>query len=125
MRLLGYSLKDKMVVLPELRTAHISLSIADLRQYDHRIGDTEGFVNYPFTIKNIRISALFIEKEDHVKISFRSKGDFNINKFAQKYFNGGGHINAAGGEYSASLEQTIKRFEQLIAVYKDDIRNLP
>ena len=125
MHLLGYSLKDKMVVLPELRTAYISLTAEELRRYSHKTGDTEGFVNYPFTIGNIRVTALFLEKEDHIKISFRSKGDFKINKFAQKYFNGGGHENAAGGEYPESLEITLARFEGLIANYANEIRHLP
>jgi phosphoesterase RecJ-like protein len=125
MRLLGYSLKDKMVVLPELRTAYISLKKEDLRTYSHKTGDTEGFVNYPFTIRDIRISALFLEREDHIKISFRSKGNFRINKFAQKYFNGGGHMNAAGGEYFGSMEDTLSRFEKRIANYADEIKSIP
>ena len=125
MHLLGYSLRDKMVVLPELRTSYISLSAEDLGQYSHKTGDTEGFVNYPFTIRDIRITALFLERKDHIKISFRSKGDFKINKFAQKYFNGGGHMNAAGGESIESLEDTLSRFEELIANYADEIRSLP
>ena len=125
MKLLGYSLKDKMVVLPDLRTAYISLTAEELGQYSHRTGDTEGFVNYPFTIKGIRITALFLEREDHIKISFRSKGDFRINRITQEHFNGGGHMNAAGGESFESLEQTIARFEELIAKHADEIRILP
>ena len=125
MKMLGYSLKDKMVVLPDLRTAYISLTAEELKKYSHRTGDTEGFVNYPFTIKNIRITALFLEREDHIKISFRSKGAFKINKIAQTNFNGGGHMNAAGGESSDSLEETIARFEKLIAKYADEIKRLP
>ncbi len=124
MRLLGYSLKDKMVVLPELRTAYISLTVDELRRYNHKTGDTEGFVNYPFTIGDIRITALFMERDDHVKISFRSKGGFRINEFAKEHFNGGGHLNAAGGECFESLEGAVRKFEELISDHADEIRNL-
>ena len=125
LRLLGYSLRYNMVVLPERRTAYIHLSRNELKQHDHQFGDTEGFVNYPFSIKDIRVTALFLEKKDHVKISFRSKGSFPINQFAGKYFNGGGHNNAAGGESNESLADTIKKFELLIAQYSDEINLLP
>ena len=125
MRLLGYSLKEKLVILPALRTAYISLTRDELERYNHAIGDTEGFVNYPFSVKDIRVSALFIEKEDHVKISFRSKGDFPINAFAEKYFNGGGHKNAAGGESYVGLENTVRTFENMIRQYSDEINRLP
>ncbi len=125
MHLLGYSLHRKMVVLQEHRTAYIYLSMDELERYNHLSGDTEGFVNYPFSIKGIRITALFLEKKDHVKISFRSKGNFPINRFAGKYFNGGGHDNAAGGESRQSLEETIRRFESLIAQYSEEINRLP
>jgi phosphoesterase RecJ-like protein len=121
MRMLGYSLKEKMVVLPEHRTAYIHLSREEMKRFNHLFGDTEGFVNYPFSIKDIRVTALFLEKKDRVKISFRSKGDFPINRFASKYFNGGGHYNAAGGESTENLDETLKRFERLIADHSDEI----
>ena len=123
MRMLGYSLKEKMVVLPEHRTAYIYLSKEEMQRFNHLSGDTEGFVNYPFSIKDIRVTALFLEKKDHVKISLRSKGDFPINRFASKYFNGGGHHNAAGGESTENLDKTLKRFERLIAEHSDEINH--
>jgi phosphoesterase RecJ-like protein len=123
MRMLGYSLKEKMVVLPEHRTAYIHLSKEEMQRFNHLSGDTEGFVNYPFSIKDIRVTALFLEKKDHVKISFRSKGDFPVNRFASKYFNGGGHHNAAGGESTENLDETLKRFEGLIAEHSDEINH--
>lgn len=125
MRMLGYSLTERMVVLPEHRTAYIYLSKDELEKFHHLSGDTEGFVNYPFSIKGIRVTALFLEKKHHVKISFRSKGSFAVNRIAGKYFNGGGHANAAGGEYNASLSETVKKFESLIAEYSDEINSLP
>jgi phosphoesterase RecJ-like protein len=122
--MLGYSLQEKMVVLPEHRTAYISLNREELERFNHLSGDTEGFVNYPFSIKNIRVTALFLEMKNHIKISFRSKGDFSISDFARKYFNGGGHHNAAGGESRDNLENTIKMFESHIAQYSDEINRL-
>ncbi|KPK86827.1 MAG: hypothetical protein AMS27_04145 [Bacteroides sp. SM23_62_1] len=121
MRLLGYSLNDKMVVLPEYRTAYISLTEKELQKYNHVTGDTEGFVNILFSIKGIRLTALFIEKKDHIKISFRSRGDFHINKFSERHFNGGGHKNAAGGESNLSLEQTIDKFVKLLPGYAKEL----
>lgn len=124
MRLLGYSLEQKLVVLPEHRTAYISLTRDELNRFNHAKGDTEGFVNYPFSVSNIRISALFIERKDHIKISFRSKGDFPINSLAAKFFNGGGHKNAAGGESYEELAATVKKFENLIGQYSDEINRI-
>ncbi|UCH15512.1 MAG: bifunctional oligoribonuclease/PAP phosphatase NrnA, partial [Bacteroidales bacterium] len=98
MRLLGFALNEKLEVLPEYKTALISLNKKELIKYNFQTGDSENFVNYPLSIKDTCFSALFIERDDHIKISFRSKGDFAVNEFAKKHFNGGGHLNAAGGE---------------------------
>ncbi len=125
MRMLGYSLQEKMIVLREHRCAYIFLSREELDRFKHLSGDTEGFVNYPFSIRDIRVTALFLEKKNQIKISFRSKGDFSVNLFARKYFNGGGHRNAAGGESDDSLENTVSRFESLISEYSDEINKLP
>jgi phosphoesterase RecJ-like protein len=119
LRLLGFSLNEKMEVFPEYRTGIIWLTREDLQKYHHSVGDTEGFVNYPLSIKGIRFSALFIEKEDHIRISFRSKGNFAVNDFSRKYFNGGGHANASGGESFLSITETIRRFKELLPTYKD------
>jgi len=121
MRLMGYSTDKKMIVIPEINTAYIALTLEELEKYQHVIGDTEGFVNIPFSVKGIRVTALFIEKNDHVKISFRSRGDFEINLFAEKYFNGGGHKNAAGGESDLSLDDSIKKFVDLIRKYEKEL----
>ena len=119
MRLLGYSINDKMVVLPEFHTGYIWLSREDLKKFNFKTGDTEGFVNYPLSVKGIWFSALFTENDTHVRISFRSKGDFPVNEFARRGFNGGGHANASGAESDMSMEDTIKRFKELLNIYKD------
>jgi phosphoesterase RecJ-like protein len=118
MRLLGYSLNEKMEVMPQYRTAFIALSKADQVKYSFQTGDSEGFVNYPLSIEGIRFSVLFIEKEGHVRISFRSKGNFAVNVLARKYFHGGGHMNASGGETHMSLEETIALFKRILPEYQ-------
>jgi len=122
MRLLGYALNEKMTVLPLYKTAFISLSMKDLADYNYVVGDTEGFVNYPLSVAGVRVSAIFIERPDHIKISFRSKGSFPVNRFASAYFNGGGHLNAAGGEYKGSLAEAIELFVKHISLQQDEIK---
>jgi len=113
-RLQGFALNQRMVVLPELRSAYIYLSKHDLKEYNHVKGDTEGFVNMPLSIKGIHFAALFIEKDNFIKLSFRSKGKFPSNEFASLYFSGGGHLNASGGEYTDTLENTISYFLKVL-----------
>lgn len=110
MKLLGFALNQRMIVMPEYRTAYIYLTREDLNNYNHCKGDTEGFVNLPLSISGIYFSVLFIEKENFIKMSFRSKGSFPTNEFASKYFGGGGHLNASGGEHYDSLQNTIEYF---------------
>lgn len=116
MKLLGHSL-NKMKVFPEHRSAIIWLSQDELKEYKFQPGDIEGFVNYPLSINNIVFSALFMEKKGYVKASFRSKGSFPVNEFANKHFSGGGHRNAAGGEVKLSLEESVERFTELLKDY--------
>ncbi|MEI6048101.1 MAG: bifunctional oligoribonuclease/PAP phosphatase NrnA [Bacteroidota bacterium] len=110
MRLQGYALNKRMVVLPEYKTAYIFLTKDDLKDYGYVKGDTEGFVNLPLSIKGIYFTALFIEKDGFIKLSFRSKGHFPSNEFAAQYFSGGGHLNASGGEYYDTLDSAIDYF---------------
>ena len=113
-RLQGYALNKRMVVMPERKTAYIFLTKDDLKVYNHVKGDTEGFVNMPLSIKGIYFSVLFIEKDGFIKLSFRSKGQFPANEFASRYFSGGGHMNASGGEYKDTLENTIDYFVKVL-----------
>lgn len=121
MKFMGYALNEKMVVLPEFRTAYIYLTRAEQDHYKHQAGDTEGFVNLPLSIKGICFTALFIERADEVKLSFRSKGNFSTTIFAQQHFNGGGHFNASGGETQEPLDEARRRFEELLPQYKDQL----
>jgi phosphoesterase RecJ-like protein len=122
MRLMGFCLNEKMVVLPEYHTAYISLSHEELKRFHHVSGDTEGFVNLPFSIKGVKLTAFFMEKKDHVKISFRSRGDFSVNELARSNFRGGGHMNAAGAEWDLPLEKTLQRFLDILPKYADKLK---
>lgn len=115
LKLLGRAL-EKLVVIPQFKTGYISLSQADLDEFNFERGDTEGIVNYPLTIKGIDFSVIFIEnsQEGIIKMSLRSQGNFDVNVFARNYFNGGGHKNASGGRSEKSLEETIQEFLQII-----------
>jgi phosphoesterase RecJ-like protein len=123
MRLMGYALNEKMVILPEFQTAYISLSRDELRRYNYLKGDTEGFVNMPLSINGIIFSVLFIEKDGFVKLSFRSKGAFPSNRFASRFFNGGGHLNASGGEYPDTLDNTTGFFLRMLSENYSDLTN--
>ncbi len=114
---MGYCLNHKMSIVSEYHTAYISLSQKEMKEYDFKMGDSEGFVNLPLSIEGIRFSALFIEKSGHTKISFRSRGSFPANEFSASHFGGGGHLNAAGGESIESLEKSIKHFVSLLPDY--------
>lgn len=116
LQLLGRALQN-MKVLFDKKTSYITLSQKELDEFKYVKGDTEGIVNYGLTIKGIVFAAIFIEHRDEniIKISFRSQGDFDVNQFAREHFNGGGHINAAGGKSNDSLANTIKKFEQIVS----------
>jgi phosphoesterase RecJ-like protein len=110
LRFTGFVLQNRMEVFYEHNAALIAIPWKDLVRYEIKTGDTEGLVNYPLSIQGIRMAALIIDRDEEVKCSFRSKGDFDVNVFARKYFEGGGHVNAAGGRSSETLEQTVQRF---------------
>jgi len=122
MQLLGCALKN-LNVLPEYNSAYITLSQDELNTYNFKKGDTEGFVNYGLALKGIIFSAIFIENQQEgiVKISFRSKGNFSVNEFARAHFEGGGHINAAGGKSELSLKATVEKFISILTTYKNSL----
>ena len=115
LQLLGTVLNG-LTYLKEYKTAYMSVSSKILKQFNFRKGDTEGFVNYGLRIKEAELAVIFIENEEDnlIKISFRSKTSLDVNLLARTYFNGGGHINAAGGSMSISLEDTIKYFLEVL-----------
>ncbi len=114
LRFIGHVLLHRMEVFYELNTALITIPKNDLLRYNIRTGDTEGLVNYPLSIQGIKMAALVIDRDEERKWSFRSKGDFDVNTFARKYFNGGGHYNASGGRSSVSLSDAVAEFKKAI-----------
>lgn len=114
LRFLGHVLSNRLEIDYELNTAIMWVSKQEIQKYDIRTGDTEGLVNYPLSIQGIKLVGLVIDRDEERKWSFRSKGGFDCNTFARKYFNGGGHFNAAGGNDRESLQETVKKFKQAI-----------
>lgn len=114
LRFIGHVLTNRMEVFYEYNTALIFVSKNDLLRYDIKTGDTEGLVNYPLSIGGIKMAAICIDRDEERKWSFRSKGNVDVNTFARRFFEGGGHFNAAGGRSSASLEETVKTFKRVV-----------
>jgi len=121
LRLLGHSISNCMTVLDDYKTAIISLSLKDLKKFRYKIGDTEGLVNYPLSMEKINLSILITERKDQIRLSFRSKGSFSVNSFANRHFGGGGHPNAAGATSNLSLQETIKKIMEVIPMHKDEL----
>ena len=111
-----------MEIIPECRTALIYLTADELKEFDVKTGDTEGLVNFGLGLKDIVLSVLIIDRTERVKMSFRSKGDFAVNEFSGKYFHGGGHKNAAGGQSEDILENAVNLFKEKIQLYKDELQ---
>lgn len=115
LRLLGFMLKDKLKVFPEKGAAYMAVSKKELRRFDFKKGDLEGVVNYALRIEGVRFAALLSERGDIIRMSFRSLSPkVDVNKFAARYWEGGGHVQAAGGTSSLGLELTCKILEQQI-----------
>lgn len=118
-RFIGNTLLNRMEVFYEYNTALIVIPQADLIRYDIKTGDTEGLVNFPLSIKGIRLAVIIIDRGEERKSSFRSKGNFDVNTFARQYFNGGGHFNAAGGFNKEPLEEVVAKFKAAMKENKD------
>ena len=112
LRFIGHVLLNRLDVYYEYNTALIAIPKNDLLKYEIKTGDTEGLVNYPLSIRGIKLAAIVIDRDEERKWSFRSKGDFDANTFARKYFEGGGHYSASGGKSSESLDKTVQKFLQ-------------
>jgi bifunctional oligoribonuclease and PAP phosphatase NrnA len=122
-RFFGNTLLNRMEIFYEYNTALIAIPQRDLIKYNVKTGDTEGLVNFPLSIKGIKLAAVIIDRGDERKSSFRSKGGFDVNTFARKYFNGGGHFNAAGGRNTESLEEVVAKFKKAIKENKEKLNN--
>lgn len=120
-QLLGFALKDKLKLYREYSTAIINLTEKELSQYNYKKGDTEGLVNYPLSISWIKMSILLTEKDGLIKMSFRSKGSLKVNTITKENFDGGGHVNAAGGRFVGSMDNAIAKLEEVLPLYKKQI----
>ncbi|MFR4237372.1 MAG: DHH family phosphoesterase [Alistipes onderdonkii] len=109
-------LNDKMVTDYEFGVAYVSLTEEEMRRFGTQ-GDSEGFVNYPLSIRGIRMSAMFSQTKHSIRVSLRSRGDVDVNVFARRYFEGGGHRNAAGGRSYVSMEETLANFRVYLREY--------
>ena len=121
LRFTGFALSERLVVLKEYNTAYFAISADDLKKFKSRTGDTEGLVNYALSIQGITMAAIIIDRNDGIKLSFRSIGDFEVNHLAADHFEGGGHKNAAGGISHQSLPETVDTFLRLLPLYKDQL----
>lgn len=114
LKFIGFAITRRLVVREDIHTAYFAITKKDLKKYQSQTGDTEGLVNYALSLDGVKLAALFSEREDGIKISFRSSPEVAVNKFAASYFEGGGHKNAAGGKSMLSLKETVELFERLV-----------
>jgi len=121
LRFLGHCISNKLEILREYNTAIISVTKQELNEYKIATGDTEGIVNYALSVNGIKLAAFIIERTDKVKLSLRSTGDFPANEICKKYFDGGGHRNAAGGVSSKDLLTTVADFKEILKEYKTQL----
>ena len=120
LRLIGYSLDQKMEVYPECGAASIILTREELERYNYKKGDTESLVNMPLQIPEVYWSVFMREDAEYVKISIRSQGEFAVNTICEQYFNGGGHKNAAGGEFYGTVDEAKAVFLSIVEKIKGD-----
>jgi phosphoesterase RecJ-like protein len=120
-RFFGHVLLNRMEVFYEYNAALIAIPQSDLIRFNVKTGDTEGLVNFPLSIHGIKLAAVIIDRGDERKSSFRSKGGFDVNTFARKYFHGGGHFNAAGGKNTEPLEEVVRQFKAAIKENREQL----
>ena len=119
-KLFGYTIHRKMKTLLGGRVAYMSLTEEEMRRYWFQQGDNEGFVNYPLTIKKMKMTAMFTAQQGFIRVSLRSRGDIDVDTFARRYFNGGGHKNAAGGKSFVSMDETIAHYIKSVQEYHEE-----
>ncbi len=85
--------------------------------------ETDNFINLIRNIRQVQIAVLFKEYGAKVvKVSFRSKTGFNVNRIAS-LFNGGGHKYAAGCVIHKNLKETISTVLTSIKKYHTQLLN--
>ncbi len=119
LRLLGFALSNRLIVWDDLHAAVIYLTKEDLKRFDYRVGDTEGLVNYGLSMEKVNLAVLLTEKDNQIRMSFRSKGNFSVNRLARDFFDGGGHKNASGGTSKTGMENTLKKLNEVLKRFKE------
>ncbi len=119
-RLFGYAINRKMEFIEDGTVAYMSLLESEMRRYGFQQGDSEGFVNYALTVGKMKMSAMFLAHRKFIRVSLRSRGDVDVNLFARKYFDGGGHKNAAGGKSFLTMEETIAHYIKSVREFAEE-----
>lgn len=114
LRMVGYLINEKLTIMGDYGAAFITLTREEKRRFHHKIGDTEGIVNIPLTVIGILFSAILVETKECIKVSLRSVGELDVNELSGRYFNGGGHRNAAGGKFYGTMQQAQEQLEKMI-----------
>lgn len=123
LRFMGFALSERLEIMEQYKTAYFAISAEDLKKFSSQTGDTEGLVNYALSVKGVTMAAIIIEREDAVKLSFRSVGDFAVNELSAEHFEGGGHKNAAGGVSRVGMQETVDKFLKLLPQYEKQLQN--
>lgn len=124
LRLMGYVLSEKLVVLEEYKVAYITITEEELKRFGSQTGDTEGLVNYGLSVQGVTMAVLIYKRKEDVKLSFRSLGNFSVSDLARTHFEGGGHKNASGGQTKLTLEETLQKFLNLLPQYKEQLNSI-
>lgn len=121
LRLIGNTLLNKLQVSGKYPVAVMPITAEELKKYHYRDGDLEGLVNMPLSVRDVSVSVQITERKDNVKLSFRSKGNVPVSEWAKRWFNGGGHLNAAGGQMEHPLDDVVKKVWETIPLFFDEL----
>jgi phosphoesterase RecJ-like protein len=117
LRFIGNALSRNMIIREDIGVGIIIVDKKDAYRFNLQTGDTEGLVNYPLTIKNVKVAILIKQEPKIIKLSFRSKGEISVEKICREHFEGGGHRNASGGRSFLSIDETI---DKIYSIFEKD-----
>lgn len=121
LRFVGYVLNSKLKFYENQKASIFTITREEMKEYHYIRGDAEGLVNMPLQVRGMKLSISLREdtERDVIRVSLRSVDDFPCNKMAEAFFNGGGHLNASGGELPFPLDNAVKIAERAIEEFKD------
>ena len=100
---------NRLELLENGKIAFTYITNKDMETVEAEEGDHEGIVDIGRDIEGVEVSIFLKETEDGTyKISLRSNEYVNVADIAL-LFNGGGHIRAAGGSITGTIEQSKER----------------